>query len=165
MVEPRWSPLVGPRSRCRSRCLRWLLLGDEGLLLRTRLGNRRQWRTCVGPHVDGARPRVVNRWPGTSRRRSGLGTKLLLLPTDGALLLLLPTAAVVAATLAATAVVLGAVPVAGPSELELEGCGGCCTSLVVAARATAGEGCWFARVSSYRVRSSRASRKEGKGRA
>jgi hypothetical protein len=155
MVEPRWSPLVGPRSRCRSRCLRWLLLGDEGLLLRTRLGNRRQWRTCVGPHVDGARPRVVNRWPGTSRRRSGLGTKLLLLPT----------AAVAAAMLAATAVVLGAVPVAGPSELELEGCGGCCTSLVVAARATAGEGCWFARVSSYRVRSSRASRKEGKGRA
>jgi hypothetical protein len=71
--------------------------------------------------VDGARPRVVNRWLGTSRRRSGLGTKLLLPPTDGALLLLLPTAAVAAATLAATAVVLGAVPVAGPSKLELEG--------------------------------------------
>jgi hypothetical protein len=63
--------------------------------------------------VDGARPRVVNRWPGTSRRRGCLGTRLLLLPTAGALLLP-PTAAVAAATLAATTVVLGAVPVAAP---------------------------------------------------
>jgi hypothetical protein len=90
----------------------WLLLGDEGLLLRTRLGNRRQWRTCAGPHVDGARPRVVNRWPGTSRWCSCLGAGLLLL---------LPAAAVAAATLAATAVVLGAVPVAGPSRVGAGG--------------------------------------------
>jgi len=82
-------------------CRRWLLLGDEGLLLRTRLGNRRQWRACTWPHVDGTRPRVVDRRPGTSRRRSRSGAGLMLL---------LPAAA----TLAAAAAVPGAVPVASP---------------------------------------------------
>jgi len=90
-------------------CRRWLLLGDEGLLLRTRLGNRRQWRACTWPHVDGTRPRVVDRRPGTSRRRSRYSAELLLLRA-ALLLLLLPTTA----TLAAAAVVPGAVPVASP---------------------------------------------------
>jgi hypothetical protein len=77
-------------------------------------------------HMNGIRPRVVDRWPRAGRWRSCFGlllrSALLLLLIAARAVLLLPAAA----TIAATTAVLGVVPVGSPPpppppEFNLEG--------------------------------------------